>query len=344
MIYLVNIIIFKWIKNSKNTILFWIHDYKKYYTLSLLFLPLLSFSQRIDNTASFREIKSNHYLRYNYDNDFFANTDYYYTQGHNLELVSPKLLKNPINILFIKLKNSEQKYGASFEQMGFTPTSLKSNEILYDNRPFAAAAMLKPFLISTDTIHKTTLSSNLTIGIIGPYALGREIQTEIHEWISGTTPYGWQYQIQNDLILNYEISHEKQLYRLNNLFALNSNAKLRLGTLNTNISGGLTTTFGKINSPFVSLKNKNNFQIYGYWQGLVTVVGYDASLQGGLFNQNSPYVITNENMERFTFQKNFGIVLHSKTFYLEYSRSALSKEFKTGRTHKWGGFRIGFTL
>jgi lipid A 3-O-deacylase len=317
---------------------------KKYYIVSFLFLSLLLFSQRIDNTESFREINSNHYFRYYFDNDFFANSDYYYTQGHNLELVSPKLLKNPINYLFIKLKNSEQKYGLSYEQVGFTPIDIESNEVLYDDRPYAAAVMLKSFLVSTDTIHKTTFSSTLSFGIIGPFTSGKKIQSKIHEWIGKDIPLGWQYQIQNDLILNYEISYEKQLYRINNLFALNSNAKLRLGTMNTNISGGITTTFGKINSPFISLKSQHNFEIYGYWQGFVSVVGYDASLQGGVFNQSNPYVITDQNMERFTFQKNFGIVLHSKTFYLEYYRSELSKEFKTGRIHNWGGFRIGFTL
>lgn len=317
---------------------------KKYYTVSLLFLSLLSFSQRIDNTASFREIKSNHYFRYYFDNDFFANNDYYYTLGQSFELVSPKLLKNPINYLFIKLKNSEQKYGLSLEQVGFTPTDIGSNEILYDDRPYAAASMLKSFLVSTDTIHKTIFSSTLSFGIIGPFTSGKEIQTEIHKWLGKHIPLGWQYQIKNDLILNYEISHEKQLYRLNDLFALNSNAKLRLGTMNTNVSGGLTTTFGKINSPFISIKNKNDFQIYGYWQCFVTAVGYDASLQGGLFVKNSPYVITDQNMERFTFQKNFGIVFHYKKLYIEYYRSELSREFKTGETHKWGGFRVGFTL
>jgi len=344
MIYLINTITIDRIKNSKNTIFFWVYECKRYYTVSLLFLSLLSFAQRIDNTASFREIKSNQYFRYYFDNDFFASTDYYYTQGHNFELVSPKLLKNPINKLFIKLKNSEQKYGLSFEQAGFTPTNFESDEILYDDRPYAAAIMLKSFLVSTDTIHKATFSSTLSFGIIGPFSSAEEIQSKIHEWIGRQIPLGWQYQIKNDVILNYDISYEKQLYRLNNLFALNFNAKLRLGTMNTNISGGLTTTFGKINSPFVSLKSKNDFQIYGYLQGLVTAIGYDASLQGGLFNQKSPWVITDENIDRFVFQKNFGIVLHSKTFYLEYSFSELSKEFKTGRTHKWGGFRIGFML
>ncbi|WP_255557803.1 lipid A deacylase LpxR family protein [Flavobacterium taihuense] len=344
MIHLINIVVFKWIKIPKNAMLFWIKENKKYYTIYLLFFSLLSFSQRIDNTASFRDMNNNHYFRYNYDNDFFANTDYYYTQGHNFELVSPRLFKNPINKIFVKLKNSKQKYGLLFEQIGFTPTSLKSDEILYDDRPFAAAAMLKSFLISTDTIHKSIFSSTLSFGIIGPFTSGKEIQTMIHKYIGAEIPLGWQYQIENDAILNYEISYEKQLYRLNNLFALHANAKLRLGTMNTNMSGGVTTTFGKTNSPFISIENKNNFQIYGYWQGLITAIGYDASLQGGLFNPNSLYVITDSNIERVTFQKNFGIVLRSKTFYLEYYRSWLSKEFETGRTHSWGGFRIGFTL
>ncbi|MFV5701115.1 lipid A deacylase LpxR family protein [Flavobacterium sp. XS2P12] len=317
---------------------------KKYYTISLLVLSVLSFAQRIDNTASFREIKSKHYFRYHYDNDYFTATDYFYTQGANFELVSPKLIQNPINKLFKQLKNGEQHYGLALEQMGFTPTSLKSDKILYNDRPFAAAVMLKSFLVSTNATHKTKLSSILSIGILGPYAFGKEIQTEIHKWISDEVPHGWQHQIKNDVILNYEIAHEKQLYRFDNLFALNSNAKLRLGTMNTNISGGLTTTFGKINSPFTSLKNKNGFQIYAYLQAFVTIIGYDASLQGGLINQKSAYIITSQNINRFTFQKNFGIVMQYKAIYLEYSRSELSKEFETGKPHKWGGFRIGFKL
>lgn len=317
---------------------------KKYYTISLLLLSVLSFAQRIDNTASFREIKSKHYFRYHYDNDYFTATDHFYTQGANFELVSPTLIHNPLNKLFKKLKNGEQYYGLALEQMGFTPTTLKSDAILYNDRPFAAAVMLKSFLVSTDTTSKTKLISILSIGIIGPYAFGKEMQTEIHEWISDEVPHGWQHQIKNDIILNYEIALEKQLYRFDNLIALHSNAKLRLGTMNTNISGGLTTTFGKINSPFTSLQNKNGFQIYAYIQGFVTIIGYDASLQGGLINQKSPHVIANHDINRFTFQDNFGIVMQYKAIYIEYSRSELSKEFEAGKPHKWGGFRIGFKL
>lgn len=316
----------------------------KLYLSGLLLFSLTIFAQRIDNTASFRDVKSNNYFRFNYDNDYFTATDYYYTQGYNFELTSPWLRKNPLNPLFKKLKNSDQKYGLSIEHMGYTPTSISSDAILYGDHPFAAAIMLKSFLISTDTIHKTRLASALSVGIIGPGAFGDEMQTGIHAAIGDEVPMGWQHQIKNDLLLNYEVSHEKQLLKYNNLIALNSNAKLHLGTVNTKASAGLTSTFGKINSPFTAIKNKNRFQIYGYLQGLVSVIGYDAALQGGLFNRESPYTINDSDIERFTFQTNFGVIMQYKALYLEYSRVELSKEFRTGKDHKWGGIKIGFKL
>ena len=72
--------------------------------------------------------------------------------------------------------------------------------------------------------------------------------------------------------MNYEVSHEKQLFRYRNLLSLTSNAKLHLGTVNTKISGGLTTAFGKINNAFSAIKNKNRFQIYCYLQGLPSAI------------------------------------------------------------------------
>jgi hypothetical protein len=37
-------------------------------------------------------------------------------------------------------------------------------------------------------------------------------------------------------------------------------------------------------------------------------------------------------------------MFHHKKFSLELSESFLSKEFKTGRRHIWGGIGIGFEL
>jgi len=77
---------------------------------------------------------------------------------------------------------------------------------------------------------------------------------------------------------------------------------------------------------------------------MVNVIGYDATLQGGLFNRKSPCTIASQDMARFTGQFNYGIILKTKTLYFEYSRSVLTKEFETGSAYKWGGIKIGFTI
>ena len=300
------------------------------------------FAQKIDNTVSFRDIKDVNYFRFSYDNDYFGSSDQNYTQGYNFELVSPFFKKNPVNYLFLKPKNSETKFGLSIEHIGFTPFNIKSDQIQVGDRPFAAAIMLKSFAIVTDTLNKSRISSALNIGLIGPGAFGKEMQVGIHKATENVIPQGWRHQIKNDVVLNYEINYEKQLVRYRNLFSLQANSSAKLGTLFTNASVGLNATLGIINNAFTSVKNKNKFQIYLYSQPVFTAVGYDATLQGGLFNTKSPYTISSNSIERFTAQLNYGLVLQTKSLFLEYSRVKLTKEFETGTAAKYGGIKIGF--
>jgi len=320
------------------------HIPKLYIMLFCLLATASLFAQRIDNAASFRDIKSDSYFRLLYDNDFFTATDYYYTQGYTIELVSPMLRYNPINKILAGLPDSETRFGLAFEQTGFTPTDITDDKIRYNDRPFAATIALKSFKLVTDILNKSRLGSSITIGMIGPAALGDEIQTGIHKWIDDDIPRGWQYQVKNDLILDYEIDYEKQLLRLTNYFAVSNYTKLRLGTLNTKASAGFTVTAGIINAPFTSYKNKNTFQVYVYGQPVASVIGYDAALQGGLFNKKSPYTISGNDMERFTLATHFGLVIQYRSLFFEYSQSLLTREFKSGKPHAWGGFKIGFKL
>jgi len=310
----------------------------------LFLLPLGLLAQKIDNTVSFRNIEKDSYFRFHYDNDYFAATDENYTQGYNFEIVLPSLEKNPINHLFFKPKDVSTKYGLSIEHIGFTPNNYASELIQIGDRPFAAAIMLKGFTIATDTIRKTRMSQTFSLGLIGPAAFGKEMQVGIHEATGNKIPRGWDNQIKNDVIINYRIDYEKQVYRFNNLFGLQANASAQLGSLFTNVSVGINMQLGILNSAFTNPKNKNNFQVYLYGQPALNVIGYDASLQGGLFNNKSPYTISSHDLERFPAHYNYGLVLKTKTLYFEYTRSAITKEFKTGASAKWGGIRIGFTF
>jgi hypothetical protein len=315
----------------------------------ILFLCLnisipLSFGQRIDNLSSFRDVPSTQYLRFNYDNDLFVGTDQNYTQGFSLEYVSPFLKKNPINYLFFKPKNTETRYGLAIEHNSFTPDRYFVPEIQLGDRPFSAALMLKSFVISTDTIKASRFTSSFIIGMIGQAALGEEIQIGIHKVTDSETPLGWPNQIQNDVVLNYGFGYEKQLVRFRDFFSIQANANGKLGTLFTNGSVGINATIGILNSPFSSIKSKNNFNFYVFAQPLINIIGYDATLQGGVFDRKSPYSISSVDIERFTGQFNYGIVLRIKTFYLEYSGALITREFKTGGSAKWGGVKIGVML
>ena len=304
----------------------------------------ISWGQKIDNLVSYRDIKSERYFRFNYENDFFSATDKNYTQGYNLELITPSLEANPLNHLLFKTKNAETKYGLSIEHIGFTPSDFVSPEIQIGDRPFSAAIVLKSFTIATDTDYKARLGQSLSFGLIGPGAFGKEMQVAIHRALGNKIPGGWGNQIKNDLVLNYRLDYEKQIFRHQEFFALNAQSTLQLGTLFTNVSLGLNTSLGLLNSPFTSIKTKTKFQLYAYAQPIITAVGYDATLQGGLFNNKSPYTINASQIERLTAQFNYGVVLKTQTLYFEYSRTVITREFEAGTAAKWGGFRIGFTF
>ncbi|MCE7066252.1 lipid A deacylase LpxR family protein [Dyadobacter sp. CY326] len=320
--------------------------YSEFLLLAFLIISLTGKAQRIDQTASFRSPAGDNYVRLHYDNDFFAKSDYYYTQGYSFEVVNPGLKKNPLNKLLIRLNNGPERNGLAFEHYGFTPTSISSNAILYNDRPFAGVIMLKSFRISVDTTNKTRLSAILSTGMIGPAAFAGGMQTKIHQWIGDREPKGWQYQIRNDVAINYEVQFEKLIFNVRNLISLNTDTQLQLGTLNNKARAGVTLKLGKFISPFEATKQPigRNLQLYLYNQPLIGFNAYDASLQGGVFARNSPYKLSAKQIQRVTFQDSFGIVVHCWRVNFEYYQTFLTKEFKTGLDHRWGGAKIGFVL
>jgi hypothetical protein len=138
-------------------------------------LPFTTGAQAIDNTLSFKNITSDAYFRFNYENDFFSGTDIYYTQGLHIELAEPwmkhfiisKILVHPRNFSYIR-------YGIGFEHDGYTPTSYSNPVILYGDRPYAACLFMKTFLITIDPIKKQRFSSSFSSGVIGQAAGGME--------------------------------------------------------------------------------------------------------------------------------------------------------------------------
>lgn len=310
----------------------------------LLFAATTSYlnlsAQLIDNTSTFREIQAKNYFRFHYDNDFFTKTDYYYTQGITLEYVNPVIRKLPGTAVLLKQKNCAPIYGITFNLFGYTPTSIKSNAILYGDRPYEGSMSLKLFTASSNNIKHLRIASAISIGIIGPAALGKEIQTTIHRWTGNKIPKGWQHQVKNDIILNYQVNYEKELFHSNN-FLLNSASELRAGTLQNRISSGLNFMVGHFTNRYQNSKTKKA-EYYLYGQSRVNVIGYDATMQGGLFNRKSPYTIASGDISGITFQADGGLVINFRKLFVSYNQSFLTREFKNGKQHRWAGLSIGF--
>lgn len=307
--------------------------------------PALTQAQAIDNTLSYKNINTDGYFRLNYENDFFSATDIYYTQGIHAEVVSPWVKKFPLIKLLLHPHYDYVRYGLGLEHEGYTPTSISSDKALIGDRPFAACFFLKTFVMATDTVNKQRFSTSISTGLIGPGAGGKEMQVGIHKALHDITPHGWSNQVQNDAILNYQSDYEKQLLSLGHLFSLDADAMARVGTLSDKVAIGSSIMIGYFDSPFSSaVAGKNSFRIYAYEHPEFDVIGYDATLEGGVFNKTSPYTISAADISRITFQNRFGFVVIYHRMYLEYFQSYVSNEFKMGNYHVWGGVQIAFGI
>ena len=315
------------------------------FTILLFSYTSITKAQLIDNSSAFRNINQKSYFRFHYDNDYFTKTDEYYTQGITLDYVHPSVKRFPLTKLLWKPFKTQPQYGVSFNLFGYTPTTILSDSILYGDRPFNANISLKTFLIQVDDIHKQQISTAFSVGVMGPAALGYDIQYNIHRWLKNPVPHGWQHQTKNDIIINYQLNYEKQIVSAGNNFLLNTTAEARLGTLNNKLSGGFNFMAGRFNKRFLPTGNeKRKAEYYFYSQGRINFIGYDAGMQGGLFTRKNPYTITGGDINRVTFQADAGIIVNFKKLYLSYTQSILTKEFRTGKYHRWGGISVGFAL
>ena len=314
-------------------------------TMFVLLVRFHTLAQAIDNNVSYKNINTNSYLRFNYENDFFSGTDKYYTQGLHLELTAPWLSRLPLSRLLAHPHYYNIRYGIGAEHDGYTPSSISNPVILYGDRPFAACLFLKTFLIATDSINRQRFSSSVSTGIIGQAAGGMEMQTGIHRWLHDITPHGWPNQVHNDAILNYQAEYEKQLLKFGQFLSVDGAIMARAGTLSDKAGTGITLMAGWFDDPFSGKTgSKRSFRIYAYEHPGIDAIAFDASLQGGMLNHTSPYTIPSANISRITFNNRFGFVVAWQRIYLEYFQSLLSPEFKTGNYHVWGGIQIAAGL
>jgi len=282
-------------------------------------------------------------LRIVFDNDIWDNTDYYYTNGLAIELLTPLAKNSPINIILLGSKVADiELNGFSIRQNMYTPTNPDVKEVLTHDRPFSAFLTLGHFRETYNLEKKLHIKSTLDIGVLGPASLGGAIQTELHT----EEPVGWQNQIQNSLVINYSTTVEKGLIQTNG-FEFNVMGRAFVGTLFDKAGGGFSLRLGRFipvyQGPlkFMAETGKNSpLQFWFFAKGMTDFVLYDATLQGGLFSTQNVYTISNQEMQRFVFQGSTGFAVYLGGFGIELENFFLTPEFKGGRNFGWGRIKL----
>ena len=281
------------------------------------------------------------WFRFQYDNDFFHATDRYFTQGIKLELAASFMDRSPVRRMLVHLGEQATQRQVLFAQQDcFTPSSIRRDTILRTDRPFAAALYVGQRSISTDTERKRTLTSAISLGVIGPCALCAEEQVGIHRALDNITPLGWQFQVASDVILNYSAALDQRIFR-SRFAEMSAGFGAELGTYRTNANVRGRLELGRYNSAFdaVPLFGRS-LQLSAFISGEIRAIGYDASFQGGLFDRSSPHTLSTSALERITLRSEGGLKFRYRSLALLYSRTFLTSEFTDGGDHGWGSVVI----
>ena len=319
--------------------------------LLLLFLALLSLNSPAAPVPpdTLRPLSPERWLSYTCANDLFFHTDYYFTQGMTLTLVHPVLARLPMRHLLVTGPcNSTQYYGLTLHYDGFTPLRIQDPFIRVGDRPYATYLYASLFRVNNQPARHQRLTTALEIGFIGPAAGGKELQTTIHRITGYAEPHGWDFQIRNAPLLGYRVVYEKQFAAAHHAELLGS-AEASLGTLYTYIDTGILIRAGQLTPYFANLggarpgrrPGAEPWQLYGQATLTGRLVGYDATLQGGIFTNNNPYTIAPDNVNRAVLRSSGGVVLTHGGLSFAATATWISPEFAGGRTHRWG--QLGIT-
>lgn len=283
-----------------------------------------------------------------FDNDIFAETDYYYTNGFSVGLVHPAFRNNFIGKMLPSLGEKSQNFaGIRIHQFMFTPQNPEAVAIVPNDRPFAGVLLGEYFKLSQLPQKGLTIHSSIRLGVIGKASLAQALQTAMHN----LEPKGWEYQIANDLLINFDLGVEKILFRTK-LAEFSGLIEAGAGTYQTYGGAALQFRFGIFNgltnSYLPGLENefqkKSGSSLYFFFSPAWTYIVHNASLNGGLFNKTSPHVFNRSELNSELFRFSAGFSWHYRKVGVGFRWTHIKPEFKSGNSHNWGSLSLLYTL
>lgn len=209
------------------------------------------------------------------------------------------------------------------------------------DRPFAAYAYASAG-VNLFYKNESILKASAQLGIIGPSALGKEVQTEFHEKILKAyyTVEGWEYQVKDEIGLNLDLSYQSLFYRTSNhLVDVSGATSLLIGNTLSGINVGLLFRFGNLNPFYESsyansrIKNKQGdhsktpLEFYLFTKPQLNFAAYDATIQGGLFRSDKGPVTF--GLRHWVYSQQIGVNFAWKRLSAKYIVTLKTREVKS---------------
>jgi hypothetical protein len=236
---------------------------------------------------------------------FKGTSDQYYTSGLRLGWTSPTDWDPGANSIAQSIwGDGKTRVSLDLVQSLFTPHNTQLDPPNPSDRPYAGE-----LLLTAGLIHDTADTRDLlgvTLGVVGPAALGEEVQNGFHNLIGDTPNRGWHYQIPDQPA--FELL-DQRIWRL---------PLADFGLVQTDVLPSLTAAVGDVRDyaqagaivrigqglasdfgPSRIEPGLNGTDAYTNTQDLAwyafagvdgQAVGYDVSLDGSTFRKNSPSV------------------------------------------------------
>ncbi len=287
----------------------------------------------------------------NYQNEigFQSDNDAYLAQGSDRYYTNGLFLyfRHAIQTDTASKKLFGKTLGFEAGQKMYNPQSASVPDSRYIDRPFAAYLYLGSslqYLFKNESV----LKLGLQLGVTGPAALGRQAQEFIHRTFGFYPPYGWQYQIQNNIGVNLSANYDHLFFR-DDWFDLSGNSYGNLGTTFTGAGAGIMLRFGEFNSLYHSIstsgltaknrsiKEAHPREVFFYLKPTLNYIAYDATVQGGLFNQHKDTGEITGNLVPFVFSQEVGGALSAGHWAFNLAAVFKTREVKEMvRVHQWG--------
>lgn len=144
-------------------------------------------------------------LTFQIENDAFSipSTDEYYTSGLHLGYVTPtgdlpSFISEFGHQVF---GGGTQRLEFDLQQVIFTPVNTQAYNPNPRDLPYSAQLALHTTLIEDTTTTRSL--AQISLGVVGPDALGQPVQNGVHQIIGQTPNRGWRYQLHNEPTIDF---------------------------------------------------------------------------------------------------------------------------------------------